>query len=132
MRSRFHRRIGLLLIEHAIERLADVLHRRRIEGSLAIHGREPGRAQQHVALAQRQVERIAQHQRHLATGLRATGLEEAQVPRRDLGLLGERLLGQPSSEPPLAEQRAEAAGMGELCHPARVNRGSVGRTLPTR
>ncbi len=73
------RRIGLVALEHEIDRLARRLQRRIAERALREHRREAGRHQQHVALAQRHVEAFGQMQHHLARRLRAAGLQEAQM-----------------------------------------------------
>jgi hypothetical protein len=65
-----------------------------------------GRGEELVAAAQRHLEHAGQQQDHLAARLRAAGLEEAQVPRRDLGLEGQTEL---THSPPLAPLLEEAA-----------------------
>jgi len=87
-----HQAIGEAIEHHggvrrmAIEdELQDRPHARHLVGGqrrLAEHAREAAGFQQPIALAQRQIERLGQHQQRVAARLRAAGLDEAHVLRR--------------------------------------------------
>ncbi len=76
---------GLLLAQHVVERAAD--RRQRLGAEIGLTpGRRVTRSQQQlVGLAQRHVERRRQAQDHLAAGLGAAELEEAQMTLRAVG-----------------------------------------------
>ena len=80
------RRIGPLRLQHQIDGAARRRQRRIIKRALRKDRRIAGGDQQHVALAHRNIELLGEMQHHLAARLRAPGLDEAQVPRRNLGL----------------------------------------------
>ena len=94
---------------------------------LAEHRREAGREQQGVALAQRDVQRVGQEQHHLAARLRAAGLEEAHVSRRDARLVRERELAQVPGPPP-GLSSAPSAGAAER---AEAGAGAIGAIMPS-
>ena len=83
--------IGIVPLEHDIHRLTHAGERRIVEGALRIDRCEARRDQHDVALAQGHIEFLRKQQHHLAAWLRAAGLEEAEMPRGDLGLEGEML-----------------------------------------
>jgi hypothetical protein len=66
-----------------------------------------GRDQQNVAFAYRNCQLFGEMQHHLAAGLRAAGLDETQVPRGNLCLVGERKLTHVATLPPFAQQIAD-------------------------
>ena len=90
-----------------VERLAHRGHVGVVERALAVDGRVAGGEQQVVALTQRDLELLGQVQDHLAAGLRAAGLDEADVPGRDAGVEREVELAAPPPLAPVAQQRAD-------------------------
>jgi hypothetical protein len=80
------RRIGLVALEHEIDDPARGLERGIVERSLREHRRIARGGEQDVALAKRHLEPLGETQHHLARGLRTPGFDEAQMPRRDLGI----------------------------------------------
>ena len=101
-------RIRLLLRQHVVERAADLRQFRIAEIALAPHRRKAGREHQGVLLAQRHIEHGAKAQHHLAARLGPAGLEEAQVPLRDLGGTAERKLRQAAMRAPPFQPWAES------------------------
>ena len=85
-----------------------------VERALRVGGRVAGREQQRVALAQRHLELLGQVQHQLAAGLRAAGLDEAEVARRDAGLERQVELAEPAPLAPVAQQRAERRAVERL------------------
>ena len=100
--------------QHAVERVADRRHLRRVDRPLRERRREARGQQQAVALAQRHVELLGEVQDHLAARVRAARLEEAQVPGRHTGLEREVELAEPVALPPVPQQRPEG-NRGRLC-----------------
>src|SRR5688572_15550953 len=92
----------LLLVEHVIDRAAQMHELLAIEWRCAIRGREPRRREQRVALAQWHVERAREREHDLATRLRAPVLDEAQVLRGHARACGELLLAHAPRESPRA------------------------------
>ena len=103
-----------------------------------MRGREAAGQQQPVALAQRYVELAGQPLDHVGGGAGAAGLDEAQVPGRDLRLQRQLELAESSTLAPLAEQRADLGlargARGASCvgadvrhHAARQRDPQVGR-----
>jgi len=103
------RRVGLVGGEDARHRVRDGGHRRVVEAAMRVRGGEPGGQQQGVAVAQRDVEVLAEAQQHRPRRAGATGLDEAQVPGRDAGRTGEGELAQPAAVAPLPQ---ELTGLG--------------------
>ena len=100
-------RIRLVCLEHLREAVA---HRRHVgvgERALRVHRRQTRGDQELVPLAQRHVQRLGESQHHRATRSRPTGLDEAHVTRRHVGLEGQVELAQPAALPPLLHQRPE-------------------------
>jgi hypothetical protein len=112
-------RIRLVPGEHRLDRPACAAHRRVIEAALAVHRRIARCDQQSVALAQRHVEAPRQAQHHLAAGRGTTGLDIAEMPRRDLGLAGELELAEVSALAPVAQQGTDGHGGGRVHGGAR-------------
>ncbi|HLM25507.1 MAG TPA: hypothetical protein VK304_00905 [Thermoleophilaceae bacterium] len=82
-----------------VERGADGRQLRALERALRERRRVAGGEQELVALAKRDPEALEDLKQHLAAGLRAARLDEAQMTGRDPGVERELELGQP---PPLA------------------------------
>jgi len=97
------RRIGLVALEHEIDRLPRDGERRIVELTLLEDGCVARSVQQHIALAQRDVELLGEPQQHLARRRRAAGLEEREMPRRYLGLEREIELAHAPALPPFAQ-----------------------------
>ena len=95
------RRIRLVALEHVAQRGA---HGVVLRAALRIRGRVARRQQQVVGLAQRHVEPLREPHHHVPARLRAAGLDEAQVARRDVGLERQLELAEPPPGPPLAQQ----------------------------
>ena len=87
--------------------------------------------QQHVALAQGDLELLGQVQHHLAAGLRAAGLEEAQVPGRDLGLEARGRAGSCAGAGAIRAAVAHGLGSGDRDH-GRSLSWAARRPLPRR
>jgi hypothetical protein len=90
--------------QHLADGRADGLHPLVVHLALGVGGRVAGRQEQVVALAQRDLEPLGEPDHHVAARLRAAGLHEAQVTRRDVGLERELELAEPPAGPPLAQQ----------------------------
>ena len=60
-----------------------------------------------AALAQRHLQLLGQGQQQLRTRVGATGLDEAQVPRRDAGIQGQCHLADPAAVTPAPDQGAD-------------------------
>ena len=106
------RRVGLLLLQHAVDRLA---HRRELGGgeiALAIDRREARGEQHGVALAQRDVERGGELHHHLAAGPGAARLEEADMALRHARLQRQGELAGAAAPAPGAQHGAEQVGLG--------------------
>jgi len=103
-------RVRLLALEDEREDAAHVDQLGRVQPALGIGGRVAGGQQHGVAVAERHLERAGQQVHHLAAGLGAAGLEEAEVARGDLGLGGERELAHPARGAPVADERSEGGG----------------------
>jgi hypothetical protein len=74
-----------------------------VKRALREHRREAGRQQHRVALAQRQLEMVAEVEQHVAAGRGPAGLDEAQVPGRDLGVEREVELAHAALQAPFAQ-----------------------------
>ena len=83
---------------------------------LAVGGRVAGGEQQVVAVAQRDLELLGEVDDHLAAGLRAAGLDEAQVTSGHAGLQGEIELAEAPAAAPVLQQRPERDGIGDRGH----------------
>src|SRR5262249_34561455 len=91
-------------------RRAHLGHRRRVERRLAVERGVARRLEEDVAVAQRHVEVLGQRQHQVAARVRAPGLDEAEVPRRNPGLDGERELAEARVGAPGPEQRSDLSG----------------------
>ena len=105
--GRRDRRIGLVALEHQLDRAARRRQRRIVERPLGEHRRDsrPRPAGRCVRAAAPRASRPAAAPSR--GGLRAAGLDEAQVPRRDLGLEREVELAQAAPLAPFAQLLAE-------------------------
>ena len=114
------RRIGLMRLQHEIDRGPRRFQRGIVERALRKRRRKTGRDQQHVALAQRHVEPLGELQHHVARRRRAAGFDKAEMARRDLGVAGEIELAEMAALPPFAQMIADMDGLGSFgCGPWR-------------
>jgi hypothetical protein len=97
-----HGRIRLVPAQHQLQRFADGRKLRLLEAVLRVGRGVAAGQQQLVALAQRHFELFGQPQDHFRRRPRSSRLDEAQMPRRDVGLDGQIELAQPTSLAPLA------------------------------
>jgi len=96
--------------KHLAQRGAHALQFRLVKSVLGVGGCVAAGQQQRVALAQRDVQLLGQPEDHLRRRAGAPGLDEAQVPRRDVGLDRQVKLADPAPPPPLAQQFADGTG----------------------
>src|SRR5262249_11148612 len=89
-------------------------HFGRCKGPFLEDRRIARRQQNDIALAQANVELLGQMQQHFARGLRAAGLEEAEMPCRDLGLACEFELTHAALAAPFAQ--VVASGFADGLH----------------
>ena len=75
--------IGLVSAQHLIDRVPHRSHLGRVELALRKHRGVPGRKEQVVAVAQGHLELFGEVEHHRGARARATGLDEAQMARRD-------------------------------------------------
>ena len=90
--------------EDHVERVAHRLKLGFLEGALGEGGGVARDEQQSILLAKGNVEPSEDPEQHLAAGLRATGLDEAQVASRDPGLERQLELGDPPALAPLPQE----------------------------
>jgi hypothetical protein len=129
--------VGLLLAQDEVERAPDIRHLRRIERGLAIDGSVAGRGEQVVAASRRHLEDPGQQEHHVAARLGASGLDEAEMPRGDLGVDGQAELAQAPPFPPVPDELADGAGgflrgRGSGFHAGKVHPGRAAPPLPRR
>jgi hypothetical protein len=133
-----NRRVGLVALEHELDRLARRLQGGIAERALGKHRREAGRHQQHIALAQRHVEAFGKMQHHLARRLRAAGLQEAQMLGGNLRFQRKVELTEAAALAPFPQVIADGTGCLHVpnivqaaarLHYLRVNRLGDGRHL---
>jgi hypothetical protein len=74
-----HGRVRLVMIENELQHAAHVTHLVGSQRRVAIDPGEAGRLEDAIALAQRHVERLGNGQQRVPAGLRAAGLDEADV-----------------------------------------------------
>ena len=108
------RRIGLMRLQHQIDRRPRRFQRGIVERTLRKRRRISRRHQQHVAFAQGNLQPFGQLQHHLARRRRAAGFHKTQMPRRDLGVAGEIQLAEMAALPPFAQVIADMDGLGSL------------------
>ena len=82
-------------------------HRRVVQPPLRVGGGEPGGEQQGVAVAQRDVELLAQAQQHRPRRPGAAGLDEAEMAGGDSGGVGEGELAQAAAAAPSAQENPD-------------------------
>ncbi len=104
------RGVGQVALQQQVERPPGGVHLGRIEGTRPVHGGVARGCQHGVALPQGDVQLLGQPQHHLAAGCGAPGLEKAQMARRQVGAVGQRLLAQVASLAPQPEVVAEGRG----------------------
>ena len=103
-----HARVGVVGVEHPLQRGPYPLHRGIVEGSLRV-ARRVARGQQHrVALPERHVQVLGHGQHELRAGPRPARLDEAEVPGRHTDVEREIELAAPSALPPLAHQGSDS------------------------
>src|SRR4029079_5393962 len=93
---------------------------RSVELALRERRRVAGCEQEAVAVAQRHLQLLRELAHHLRARPRATGLDEAEMPRRDACLKGELELAQPPTMPPITKQRPHGGRRRHDVHPAIV------------
>ena len=98
------RRIGLLMLEDELDRSAHLRQLRRVQRGLGVLRRVSRGHQQRVALAQRHVERVGEPRDHVATRLRFSRFDAAEMARRHLRLEREIELAQAPRRAPFAQQ----------------------------
>jgi len=95
---------GLVGGEDAPDGVGDGRHRGLVETVLGVGGGETGGEQQCVAVAQRDVEVLAQAQQHRPRRAGAARLDEAEVAGGDTGGAGEGELAQAAAAAPLPQE----------------------------
>ena len=103
------RAVRLVAVENELQDAAHVPHLLGRERRLPVDVRVATGFEQPVALAERHVERLGKHQQRLPAWLRAPGLDEAHVARREARAQGEIELAHPARGAPLPQQLAERA-----------------------
>ena len=84
---------------------------RIVERALRKRRRKARGHQQHVAFAQRHLQPLGEPQHHVARRRGAAGLDEAEMPRRNLGVAGEIELAEMAALPPLPQVIADMDGL---------------------
>ncbi len=108
---------GLVVGQHHADGEEDATHLRVVEGPGVEGGSEAAGDEPRVAFAQRDVERFADLEDHLAAGMGPAGFEKADVALRDAGGEGEIELGEAPFLAPGFEQVREAFdGDGRVDH----------------
>ena len=108
-----HGRTRLVTAQDPVDRLADRPHLRLVEVALRVGGREAGGEEERVAVAKRHVEVLGELDDHVGAGLRAAGLDEADVAGRHARLEREVLLAHAAPEAPVAQERSDAGAVGD-------------------
>jgi hypothetical protein len=121
------RRIGLVRLQHLIDRDARRDERRIVQRPLRKRRREARRHQQHVALAQRHVEPLGEPQHHVARRRGPAGFDEGQVPRGNLRVERKIQLTKPAALPPLPQVITDAHRLRAGGSLGRGDRGVHGR-----
>ena len=104
--------VGVVAGEHPVDRLAHRAHLGVGEVVLGVGGGVAGGEQQRVSLPQRDLELLGEPGEHLGARLRAAGLDEAQMPRRDPGLERQVELAEAPALAPVAQHRADGRALG--------------------
>ena len=104
------RRVGVVAVEHELDRVLDRLHLWLVERALLVDRRIAGGEQEPVALAQRDLELAGEVEDHLLARLRAAGLDEAEVAGGDARLEREVELAEAAALAPVAEEVADGSG----------------------
>ena len=118
--------------EQAVERIAHRRHLGGVEGRFAVYRRVTGCQQQAVSLPERDLEVLGEVDHQLAAGTGSPGLDEAQVPRRNVGLDREIELAQAAALPPVAEKVADCGGWRVQCSYLRFYTCPAASHLPRR
>ena len=122
-------RVGLMAGENEVDDLARSAERRIFQRPFRKHRCISGRDQQHVAIAQRNLEPLGKMQHHIAAGQCAAGLDKAQILRRDVGIAGKRQLAEMPSLPPLAQMPTDRSADG--LHGGKITAGATLLQLPS-
>ena len=111
--------VGFVAFQHALYRAARRCHAGVAELALLIGRGEACRQQHHIALAQWEVEVLAQHLHHLARGGGAAAFDEAEMALGDAGFQRKIELAHAAAGAPVLDEVAYARGRtGDdlLCH----------------
>ena len=114
------RRIGLMRLQHQIDRRPRRFQRGIVERALRKGRRKARRHQQHVAFAQGHLQPFRQLQHHLARRRGAAGFDETQMPRGNLGIAGKIELAEMAALPPFAQVIADMDGLGRSARAAEA------------
>src|SRR5262245_34417571 len=106
--------------EYLLDRRKRGLEGRIVEPALSEYRRIACRHQEHITLAQRDVEAFAEMQHHLARGLRLARFEDAQVSCRNLGIERQTELRHAPALAPFADAVPDVAGLGGGARPYSV------------
>ena len=106
------RRVRRMSGEHQLDCLAGGGQRGIGQAALGKHRRKAGRDQERILLAERHVQPLGEAQHHFPARPRAAGLDEAEMPRRDLGLEGEIELAHAPPLAPAAQVMADRTEFG--------------------
>ena len=98
------RRVGLMAAEDHVERLAHRLQLGVVERALGKGGGVACGEQEPILLAKGNLELLEDPEQHLAAGLRAARLDEAQMAGRDPGIERQLELSHPPPLAPLAQE----------------------------
>ncbi|MCY1507587.1 hypothetical protein D9M68_418680 [compost metagenome] len=123
-------RVRLVGLEQLLDGLARGVQCRIGQVALGEQRRIAGRRQQTVAFAQGDFQLLGKMQQHLAAGMGAAGLDEAQVARGNLRVAGQVELAEAASLAPLAQQ--DTYGMGMCIHGTDDRSARECRPLPDR
>src|SRR5262252_302972 len=98
--------------EYLLDRRKRGFEGRIVEPALSEYWRIACGYQEHIALAQRDVEAFAEMQHHLARGLRLARFQKAQVSCRNLGIERQTELRHAPALAPFADAVPDVAGQG--------------------
>ena len=108
------RRIGLMGLQHQVDRLPRRFQRGIVERALRKGRRKARGDQQHVAFAQGHLQPFGQLQHHVARRRGAAGLDKAEMTRGNLGVAGQIELAEMAALPPFAQVVADMDGLGSF------------------
>src|ERR1700732_4484052 len=122
-------RVGLMAGKNEVDDLARSAECRILQLPLRKYRRISGRDQQHVAIAQRNLQPLGKMQHHIAAGQCAAGLDKAQMLCRDVGIAGKRQLAEMPPLPPLAQMPTDRSADG--LHGTKITAGATLLQLPS-